>query len=147
VFFHLRRWSPMPHPRSSAHPRLCRFHARKEAQAQAVESIGRDISARLSGSYLSTCDLRSALGDVFTGVAQGSIRPRGSSSGRHITPFRINTCESVSKQMTLSPFRINTYEKPGEGVARALQGRNPLPSLRHRFLASPRVTGAVSERA
>jgi hypothetical protein len=27
--------------------------------------------------------------------------------------FRINTCESVSKQMTLTPFRMNTYEKTG----------------------------------
>src|SRR5260370_41798532 len=31
----------------------------------------------------------------------------------HLTPFRINTCKSVSKQTTLSPFRINTYEKTG----------------------------------
>jgi hypothetical protein len=28
-----------------------------------------------------------------------------------LTPFRINTCKSVSKQTTLSSFRINTYEK------------------------------------
>jgi hypothetical protein len=31
--------------------------------------------------------------------------------------FRINTCKSVSKQMTLTPFRMNTYEKRGEGGA------------------------------
>jgi hypothetical protein len=31
------------------------------------------------------------------------------------SPFRINTCKSVSKQTTLSSFRINTYEKPREG--------------------------------
>ncbi len=29
--------------------------------------------------------------------------------------FRINTCRSVSKQMTLTPFTINTYEKHREG--------------------------------
>ncbi len=28
-----------------------------------------------------------------------------------LTPFRINTCKSVSKQRALTPFRINTYEK------------------------------------
>src|SRR5712692_8743336 len=34
-----------------------------------------------------------------------------------VNPFRINTCESVSKQSTLSIFRINTYEKHrGRGV-------------------------------
>ena len=29
--------------------------------------------------------------------------------------FRINTCKSVSKQMTLTPFTINTYAKTGGG--------------------------------
>jgi len=32
------------------------------------------------------------------------------------SPFRINTCKSVSKQTTLSSCRINTYEKHREGV-------------------------------
>src|SRR6266849_10488791 len=37
-------------------------------------------------------------------------------ANRHANkPFRMNTCESVSKQRTLTPFRINTYEKQGEG--------------------------------
>ena len=31
------------------------------------------------------------------------------------TPFRINTCKSVTKQTTLTSFIINTYEKPGGG--------------------------------
>ena len=31
----------------------------------------------------------------------------------NINTFRINTCKSVSKQMTLSGFRINTCEKAG----------------------------------
>src|SRR5260370_1281405 len=30
-----------------------------------------------------------------------------------LTPFRINTCRSTSKQRTLTPFRMNTYEKQG----------------------------------
>jgi hypothetical protein len=30
-----------------------------------------------------------------------------------ISPFRMNTCKSVSKQTTLTPFRMNTYAKPG----------------------------------
>ncbi len=33
----------------------------------------------------------------------------------NVSPFRINTCKSVSKQRTLTPFRMNTYEKQGEG--------------------------------
>jgi hypothetical protein len=34
----------------------------------------------------------------------------------NISPFRINTCKSVSKQRTSTSFRMNTYEKtPGGG--------------------------------
>ncbi len=36
-----------------------------------------------------------------------------------LTPFRINTCKSVSKQTTLSSFRINTYEKHRGGGVRS----------------------------
>jgi hypothetical protein len=35
-----------------------------------------------------------------------------------LTPFRINTCKSVTKQTTLTTFRMNTYAKP--------RGRYPL---------------------
>jgi len=31
----------------------------------------------------------------------------------NVSPFRMNTCKSVSKQRTLTPFRMNTYEKQG----------------------------------
>ena len=35
----------------------------------------------------------------------------------NVSPFRMNTCKSVSKQRTLTPFRMNTYEKQaGWGV-------------------------------
>jgi hypothetical protein len=63
-------------PRCSAHPHLCYFHARKEAQALAAQQVGRDISSCLSNSYLSACDLSSALGQVFSAVAQGQIKPK-----------------------------------------------------------------------
>src|SRR5712691_12845157 len=32
-----------------------------------------------------------------------------------VSPFRMNTCESVSKQRTLTSFRMNTCEKTGGG--------------------------------
>jgi hypothetical protein len=31
----------------------------------------------------------------------------------NVSPFKINTCKSVSKQRTLTIFRMNTYEKQG----------------------------------
>jgi hypothetical protein len=63
-------------PRSAGHPHLCFFHARREAQSLAAEQAGRDISSFLSGSYLSACDLSSALGRLFSAVAQGQVKPK-----------------------------------------------------------------------
>src|SRR5216684_2136010 len=52
-------------PRRVDHPYLCAFHARKDAQALAGEAAGKDIAYHLSGSYVSACDLSSALGRLF----------------------------------------------------------------------------------
>ena len=52
----------------------------------------------------------------------GTARTRKSTSLAHelcllLTPFRINTCKSVSKQSTLTIFRMSTYAKQGGGGA------------------------------
>ena len=36
----------------------------------------------------------------------------------NVSPFRMNTCKSVSKQRTLTAFRMNTYEKQGGATGR-----------------------------
>lgn len=63
-------------PLSSDHPRLCRFHARKEAQAHAAANLGRDVGYFFSGRYLSAGDLNSALARLFADVAAGNVNPR-----------------------------------------------------------------------
>ncbi len=60
----------------AAHPYLCAFHARKDAQALAGEAAGEEIAYHLSGSYVSACDLNSALGRLFSAVAQGHVKPK-----------------------------------------------------------------------
>ena len=69
-----------------------------------------------------------------------------------LTPFRINTCKSVSKQTTLTIFRMNTYKKQGEGGAPANRWSPnpqrpshaprgapiPVPSLDCAYFPSPR---------
>ncbi len=63
-------------PRCSAHPHLCYFHARKEAQANLALQAGRDISSCFSFDYVSACDLSQALSQLFCAVAHGSIKPK-----------------------------------------------------------------------
>jgi hypothetical protein len=67
-------------PRQAGNPYLCAFHARKEAQALAGQQAGKDIAYHLSGSFVSACDLSSALGRLFSAVAQGQIKPKTAST-------------------------------------------------------------------
>ena len=62
------------------HPYLCAFHARKDAQALAGEAAGKDIAYHLSGSFVSACDLSTALGRLFSAVAQGQVKPKTAST-------------------------------------------------------------------
>src|SRR5713226_8718623 len=67
-------------PRQAGHPYLCAFHARKEAQSLAGQEAGKDIAYHLSGSFVSACDLTSALGRLFSAVAQGQVKPKTAST-------------------------------------------------------------------
>ena len=67
-------------PRQAGHPYLCAFHARKEAQSLAGQEAGKDIAYHLSGSFVSACDLSSALGRLFSAVAQGHVKPKTAST-------------------------------------------------------------------
>jgi hypothetical protein len=58
-------------PRKTSHPYLCTYHARKEAQAEAADQVGRDLAARFSANYLSGSNLSSALAHMMSAVAPG----------------------------------------------------------------------------
>ncbi len=42
-------------PRSGKHPRLCFYHAQKEARDRAAKKLGKDLAYFFSGDYLSAC--------------------------------------------------------------------------------------------
>src|SRR5216683_2071923 len=68
---------------------------------------------------------------------KGRKRARFAQSWCNISPFRINTSKSVSKQTTLTPFRMNTYEKTGGWGGSSQTVNNPrAPRLRVIFLSS-----------
>ncbi len=64
------------------------------------------------------CHFPLTLSPRCTTLLRELIHPFSRRSLCALSTFRINTCKSVSKQMTLTPFRINTYEKPGRGWPR-----------------------------
>jgi hypothetical protein len=63
-------------PRISTSPDFCFYHAQKEAQVRAMESLATDLAYFFSGDYLSANDLNTALSRVFVAVARGDIKPR-----------------------------------------------------------------------
>src|SRR5207244_1350742 len=76
-------------PRQSGHPQFCCFHARKQAQVEAAEQLGRDFAYFFSGDYFSACDLAAALGRLFAAVATGAdsaSQPTTASAAEPATP-------------------------------------------------------------
>src|SRR5579863_2802905 len=63
-------------PRIASHPHFCFYHAQKESQSQATESLARELDYFFSGDYLSACDLSTALGRLVPAVIRGHIKPR-----------------------------------------------------------------------
>ena len=75
----------------AAHPYLCIFHARKDAQALAPEAAGKDIAYHLSGAFVSAGDLSSALGRLFSAVAQGQVKPKTASTLAYLAQSLVQT--------------------------------------------------------
>jgi hypothetical protein len=80
------------------HAHLCYFHALKESQAIASVTIGNKILNRFSGSYLSACDLTSALGEVFRGVAQGSIKRKTAATLAYLGQTMVNSIQVAENE-------------------------------------------------
>ncbi len=85
-------------PRSSGNPQFCYFHARKQAQAQAAEDIGRDISYFFSGRYLSACDLNAALGRLFAAAAQGHVQPKTACTLAYLAQVMVQCIQLTQKE-------------------------------------------------
>ena len=61
-------------PRSGKHPRLCFYHAQKEARDRAAKKLGKDLAYFFSGDSLSACDLSAALGRLIPAVVRGDVK-------------------------------------------------------------------------
>ncbi len=97
-------------PRYSRHTRLCYFHARKEAQARAADEVGRDISSFLSGSYLSACDLNSALGRLFIGVARGHVKPKRASTLAYLAQTLVQSIK-IAEEEYINAFSTDFWRE------------------------------------
>ncbi|HYL84235.1 MAG TPA: hypothetical protein VE263_08380 [Candidatus Angelobacter sp.] len=90
-------------PRQSGHPQFCCFHARKQAQAQAAEQLGRDCAYFFSGEYFSACDLATALGRLFAAGARGHVKPKAVGALTYLGQTLLPTIQAAEKEY------INVY--------------------------------------
>ena len=63
-------------PRTGNQPHFCFYHAQKESQARAAESLSKDLANFFSGDYLSASDLSTAMARLIPAVIRGDIKPR-----------------------------------------------------------------------
>jgi hypothetical protein len=63
-------------PRIASHPHFCFYHAQKESQSQAAETLAGDLAYFFSGKYLTGNDLNAALARLIPAVIRGEIKPR-----------------------------------------------------------------------
>ena len=94
----------------TAHPYLCAFHARKDAQALAGEAAGKDIAYHLSGSFVSACDLSSALGRLFSAVAQGQVKPKTASTLAYLGQTLVQALP-LAQDEYINAYGTNTWRK------------------------------------
>jgi hypothetical protein len=125
-------------PRSASHLHLCTFHARKEAQAQAAEKLGRDVSYFFSGEYLSANDLSNALGRLFPAVVQGHIKPKTASVLAYLAQTLVQTIHLAQHEFVNSCGDQDWKESIQESLEQNLEYRNrPAPRLPQQIQAPP----------
>jgi hypothetical protein len=96
-------------PRQTAPQSLfCCFHARKLAQDQTADQLGRDISYLFSAHYLSACDLSAVLGRIIAAVAQGHVKPKTAATLAYLGNTLLQTIHVAQKEY-IEAFGFNAW--------------------------------------
>src|SRR6266851_4498588 len=92
--------------RHNGHPTLCLFHARDEMQLLESQRLGAEISASVTGEFMTSTDINFVLGKLFTALAQNRIPPRNAAVLAYIGQLMLHSLRGVKKEY---PFTYN-YE-------------------------------------
>jgi hypothetical protein len=97
-------------PRADHHPHFCFFHAQKETQAQAAESLAKDLACFFSGDYLSACDLSTAMARLIPAVIRGDIKPRLARTVAYMLQTQLQAIH-LSQHAYVNAFGTNGWRK------------------------------------
>lgn len=105
------------------HPSLCPFHARAAQQLRESHQLGSQISATLSGQFLTATDINFALGKVFTAVAQDRLPARNAALLAYLGQLLLQSLSNVKKEYKFG----YSFEQWEQMRARALRLFPPPP--------------------
>src|SRR4029077_2325291 len=84
--------------RYNAHPTLCLFHAHDEMQLLESQRIGAELSASLTGQFMTATDINFVLGKLFPAPAQNRIPPRTAAILAYIGQLMLHSLHHVKKE-------------------------------------------------
>jgi hypothetical protein len=122
-------------PLSSAHPFLCTYHARKEAQASAAQKVGQDIAYSLNARYISHNDLSAALAQCLSAVAQRQLTSRTASTIANLSRTLLHSIAGAQNEYITAYGEDAWREKIAENLC-TLRPPKPGETLRDDLLAS-----------
>ncbi len=96
--------------RCNAHPALCLFHARDEMQLLESQRLGAELSASLTGQFMTATDINFVLGKLFTATAQNRIPPRNAAVLAYIGQLMLHSLPNLKKEYTFE-YKYETWNK------------------------------------
>jgi len=79
-------------------------------QPLAGEAAGEEIAYHLSGSFVSACDLSSALGRLFSAVAQGQVKPKTASTLAYLGQTLVQTL-ALAQDEYINAYDTDTWRE------------------------------------
>ena len=96
--------------RHKDHPSLCAFHARDEQQLLESHRLGDELSATLTGNFLTAADINHVLGKVFAAVAQGRLPQRTAATLAFLGQLMLHSIPTV-KDETQFEYSYEAWQK------------------------------------
>src|SRR5260370_37105066 len=86
--------------RCNPHPALCPFHARDEMQLLESQRLGAELSASLTGQFMTATAINFVLGKLFTATAQNHIPPPNTAVLAYIGQLLLHSPPNPKKKYT-----------------------------------------------
>jgi hypothetical protein len=95
-------------PRIASHPHFCLYHAQKEAQSLATQKLSQELTYFFSGSYLTACDLSTALSRILPAVIRGDVKPKTARTIAYLAQTLLQSIR-ISQHEFINAYSTDTW--------------------------------------